>query len=141
MYVWYNKATRGVIHLSEPAFTETPPSMEGITQVPDGPLPGLPEWLRVTSTLDGLEVDPSKVPPPRPNWTGFLMWMPTVFTPAVLNAFAKAYPSMVGFCQFGNAQGVQWCITDGKVNLPLTTDQYALFQGANTTYNLGMTLP
>lgn len=76
-----------------------------------------------------------------PDWASFLRWMPTAFDAPTLNAFAKAYPVMLGFCQFGNREGVQWCILDGKINLPLTVAQYALFQQANLMYHLGMVLP
>lgn len=71
MHVWYDRATRRIVHLSEPAFTETPPTGEAVCEIAAADRPGPVSQLRLTDDLTGLEVDPALVPPPAPDWNGF----------------------------------------------------------------------
>lgn len=138
----YDTTTRHVRHWSTVPFTVPPPAGQADQQFPAGTtLPGPISQSQLTPDLQGLQIDPASVPPLPPDWAGFLKWMPTAFDFTTINTLSNAYSSFFAFAQFGNAAGVQWCITDAKTKGTITAAHYALFQNANTTYHLGMTLP
>ncbi len=56
-------------------------------------------------------------------------------------ALNAAYVSFPWFCQYGNAGGMTYCITDALATNRITPAQYALFQGAVQTFHLPVVLP
>lgn len=75
------------------------------------------------------------------DYVGFIHWMAATFDFATMLSLNASYVSFPWFCQYGNAAGIQYCITDALATAKITSGQYALFQGAVQTFNLPVVLP
>lgn len=141
MFIRYMITSRLITHRSTVEFTVPLAAGEAEVELADALCGGEVSQLRITTDLTSLQVDPTLIPAPGPNWVGFIKWVANTFDVPTILALNAAYVSFPWFCQYGNAAGVQYCITDAHSKNTISGPQYALFQGANTTFNLGMTLP
>lgn len=91
------------------------------------------EITEAEGVLAGLPAQPA-------DYIGFIHWMADTFSVQTLLTLNAAYVSFPWFCLYGNAPGIQYCITDAQATAKLTAPEYALFQGAMTTFHLPVVL-
>ena len=142
MHIRYNTTTRRILYRSATPFTVATAAGEADGELTDEAADFEPlNQARLTADLSTLEIDPAAIPPPEPDYVGFIHWIPTAFSTAEILALNAAYVSFPWFCQYGNAEGMAYCITDALATARITSVQYTLFQQAVQTYHLPVVLP
>ena len=142
MNIRYDSTTRRVIHRSTVPFTVAPLVGEADCEVgADAATFKSINQARLTLDLSTLEIDPALVLLPEPDYVGFIRWIPTEFSTEEILALNANYGSFPWFCQYGNAEGMAYCITDALATNRITAARYALFQKAVQTYHLTVVLP